>query len=61
LESDDSQNELNDELNRIGSAIESLSKELGRPIKLDFGTLHWLHAENKEDIIKTITESLEHE
>lgn len=61
IESDDPQHKLNDELNRIGSVIESISKELGYPIHMDFSTLHWIHEENKETIIKNITEALEHE
>jgi len=61
MESDDPQNELDDELNRIGLAIEFVSKECGYPIQMDFGMLNWMHDANKETVIKTITEALENE
>jgi DNA polymerase elongation subunit (family B) len=58
MESDNPQNDTNDELNRMGLAIESLSKELGFPIRMDFGMITWMASETKDTVIKMIEEEL---
>ena len=54
LESDDTQDDLNEKLNELGLEIENLTGKLGNKLMMDFGIITWVFSTNHDEVLSLI-------